>query len=463
MSAHIPDDIDDDEFLYGSSEPTTDAPAQSSSGQDSEAFDLYGVGGEGGSKSTEVKVTAETTGATQSSADKKIDGDGSKSDQDGEEDDERSDDESEEEDSESDIEIVLDDEETRQESSAASKQTVVNIKASAPTKPGSTTVTNANGTVDVIPATKPGGLDINAVGSIDGVELFDVDLDGAEDKPWRKPGADLTDYFNYGFNENIWRAYCQKQKMMRDNPFAGGKGFDIDPSMLMDLPDLGMGMPPMPGMPPGMMPMGMPGMPGMPRMPGMPGMPGMPNMMGGRGMPPMPGMGMNGMPPMGNMMNPMNQRGGPGGAGRGGRFMGPGGPGGPPGGPGAGRGRGNDGGSSSGGTGGENDGGKSPSYQRKGSIGGPGGGDESGDGPNSGSFQNQFQQGGAPFFGADGPGGFNQGNFRGNGRGAGGPAGMRGGMMGGGPGAGRGRGGPGMAATMLADQVDQVSKADVHH
>lgn len=84
-------------------------------------------------------------------------------------------------------------------------------------------MTKADGTVDVIPATKPGGVDINAVGAIDGVELFDVDLDGAEDKPWRKPGADLTDYFNYGFNENIWRAYCHKQKMMRDNPFAGGK------------------------------------------------------------------------------------------------------------------------------------------------------------------------------------------------------------------------------------------------
>ena len=100
------------------------------------------------------------------------------------------------------------------------RQTVVNIKASGSSKSGTTTVTNANGTVDVIPATKPGGVDINAVGSIDGVELFDVDLDGVEDKPWRKPGADLTDYFNYGFNETIWRAYCQKQKMMRDNPFG---------------------------------------------------------------------------------------------------------------------------------------------------------------------------------------------------------------------------------------------------
>ncbi|KAI7908271.1 Fip1 motif-domain-containing protein, partial [Cokeromyces recurvatus] len=38
-----------------------------------------------------------------------------------------------------------------------------------------------------------------------------------EDKPWRKPGADITDYFNYGFNEITWRAYCAKQKMLREN------------------------------------------------------------------------------------------------------------------------------------------------------------------------------------------------------------------------------------------------------
>ena len=30
------------------------------------------------------------------------------------------------------------------------------------------------------------------------------------------PGADITDYFNYGFNEHTWRAYCAKQKQMRE-------------------------------------------------------------------------------------------------------------------------------------------------------------------------------------------------------------------------------------------------------
>ncbi|KAI5444658.1 hypothetical protein KIW84_013075 [Lathyrus oleraceus] len=26
-------------------------------------------------------------------------------------------------------------------------------------------------------------------------------------KPWRLPGADITDYFNFGFDENTWKQY----------------------------------------------------------------------------------------------------------------------------------------------------------------------------------------------------------------------------------------------------------------
>nr|XP_033801340.1 pre-mRNA 3'-end-processing factor FIP1 isoform X2 [Geotrypetes seraphini] len=59
------------------------------------------------------------------------------------------------------------------------------------------------------------GVDLDAPGSINGVPLIEVDLDSFEDKPWRKPGADLSDYFNYGFNEDTWKAYCEKQKKLR--------------------------------------------------------------------------------------------------------------------------------------------------------------------------------------------------------------------------------------------------------
>jgi len=45
--------------------------------------------------------------------------------------------------------------------------------------------------------------------------IVDVDLDSIEDKKWRKPGAYLSDYFNYGFDEATWKEWCTKQHTMR--------------------------------------------------------------------------------------------------------------------------------------------------------------------------------------------------------------------------------------------------------
>ncbi|TRY88978.1 hypothetical protein DNTS_013347 [Danionella cerebrum] len=63
--------------------------------------------------------------------------------------------------------------------------------------------------------TKVKGVDLEAPGSINGVPVMEVDMESFEEKPWRKPGADLSDYFNYGFNEDTWKAYCEKQKRLR--------------------------------------------------------------------------------------------------------------------------------------------------------------------------------------------------------------------------------------------------------
>lgn len=54
--------------------------------------------------------------------------------------------------------------------------------------------------------------EFDQIGTINGVPATEYNLDSLEDKPWRKPGADITDYFNYGFNEDTWRAYCERQK-----------------------------------------------------------------------------------------------------------------------------------------------------------------------------------------------------------------------------------------------------------
>uniref|UniRef100_T1K0D5 Pre-mRNA polyadenylation factor Fip1 domain-containing protein n=1 Tax=Tetranychus urticae TaxID=32264 RepID=T1K0D5_TETUR len=56
------------------------------------------------------------------------------------------------------------------------------------------------------------GLNIEAVANYNGTPIYDLNLDTITDKPWRKPGADITDYFNYGFNEETWKIYCEKQK-----------------------------------------------------------------------------------------------------------------------------------------------------------------------------------------------------------------------------------------------------------
>lgn len=63
--------------------------------------------------------------------------------------------------------------------------------------------------------TKLKGVDLDAPGNINGIPVLEVDVESFEEKPWRKPGADLSDYFNYGFNEDTWKAYCEKQKRLR--------------------------------------------------------------------------------------------------------------------------------------------------------------------------------------------------------------------------------------------------------
>ena len=60
-------------------------------------------------------------------------------------------------------------------------------------------------------------IDLEAPGTIGDLPTYEYNLQEVndEDKPWRKPGADITDYFNYGFNEETWIAYCMKQKRLR--------------------------------------------------------------------------------------------------------------------------------------------------------------------------------------------------------------------------------------------------------
>ena len=61
------------------------------------------------------------------------------------------------------------------------------------------------------PSKSTKGVNIDAEGDIGGVPVCQFDIDSLEEKPWAKPGADISDYFNYGFNELSWKTYCLKQ------------------------------------------------------------------------------------------------------------------------------------------------------------------------------------------------------------------------------------------------------------
>ncbi|CAK6956111.1 pre-mRNA 3'-end-processing factor FIP1 isoform X3 [Scomber scombrus] len=47
--------------------------------------------------------------------------------------------------------------------------------------------------------------------ALDDIPVLMVNIDPSEEKPWRKAGADISDYFNYGFDEESWKVYCRKQ------------------------------------------------------------------------------------------------------------------------------------------------------------------------------------------------------------------------------------------------------------
>ncbi|XVE71116.1 hypothetical protein DITRI_Ditri10aG0124600 [Diplodiscus trichospermus] len=45
--------------------------------------------------------------------------------------------------------------------------------------------------------------------------IFDVDIDSFEEKPWKYPGIDLSDFFNFGLNEDSWKDYCKQLEQHR--------------------------------------------------------------------------------------------------------------------------------------------------------------------------------------------------------------------------------------------------------
>ncbi|KAL5611874.1 hypothetical protein BROUX41_000554 [Berkeleyomyces rouxiae] len=104
---------------------------------------------------------------------------------------------------------------------------------------------NINGNPVYAPAGKP----IMSV-------VIDTDLNENE-KPWRQPGTDLSDYFNYGFDEFTWALYAAKQESIR-NEFSADALMANQKKMMEEFNNMMMG-----GMGGGMPGGGMPGVAGM--------------------------------------------------------------------------------------------------------------------------------------------------------------------------------------------------------
>uniref|UniRef100_A0A7E4ZX82 Pre-mRNA 3'-end-processing factor FIP1 n=1 Tax=Panagrellus redivivus TaxID=6233 RepID=A0A7E4ZX82_PANRE len=58
-------------------------------------------------------------------------------------------------------------------------------------------------------------LDMNVTPTIDGKNVFDISTGELEDRPWLKSGANIADYFNFGFTEETWNLYAEKQRLLR--------------------------------------------------------------------------------------------------------------------------------------------------------------------------------------------------------------------------------------------------------
>jgi pre-mRNA 3'-end-processing factor FIP1 len=60
-------------------------------------------------------------------------------------------------------------------------------------------------------------LDIIATGMLDGRSIFEHDMDSFTEKPWRRPGSNIADWFNYGFDEISWEAYCYRRRQLGED------------------------------------------------------------------------------------------------------------------------------------------------------------------------------------------------------------------------------------------------------
>ncbi|KAL5700279.1 hypothetical protein ACHQM5_025744 [Ranunculus cassubicifolius] len=53
--------------------------------------------------------------------------------------------------------------------------------------------------------------------------ILDVNIDAFELKPWNHPGVDITDFFNFGLDEETWKRYCNTLELYRQQTYMRNK------------------------------------------------------------------------------------------------------------------------------------------------------------------------------------------------------------------------------------------------
>uniref|UniRef100_A0A224XC85 Putative polyadenylation factor i complex subunit fip1 n=1 Tax=Panstrongylus lignarius TaxID=156445 RepID=A0A224XC85_9HEMI len=225
--ADVDDSMNEDQWLYGDSTNENEQPEQTEKSEqegdakDNAAEELpanpFPPEDSEANQDTNEEVkdsdnlnSAATEPATEQTAEQPSEEVGQEGQKTGEAEEEEEEEE-EEDDSDDDVHVTIGDIKT------APQYTNLNIKRGAVLSSG----------IDKLNKQQPGKFSIEefeSIGSINGIAAHEFSIDALEEKPWRKPGADITDYFNYGFNEETWRAYCERQKQMRVHESGVGLG-----------------------------------------------------------------------------------------------------------------------------------------------------------------------------------------------------------------------------------------------
>ncbi|CAI5759886.1 unnamed protein product [Candida verbasci] len=186
---------DEDAFLYGSEEEN-DQPAAKRQKTVKFSEDIKAKGVEKGSK--QITETDKQEEAKEDNEDEEVE-----------------EEEEEEESSDDDIDIIIGGTESK---TSTSNQVpgndilseMVDTEAEQQQKQD---IENSNQRTTI--TDKSSTININANPEYEGKPLTQLDIETLKVKPWRAPGANISDYFNFGFDEITWTAYCHKQDKLR--------------------------------------------------------------------------------------------------------------------------------------------------------------------------------------------------------------------------------------------------------